>query len=71
MDMSNIGNYRRTVTLTAEVELQFVVPAALADSLLDQQTGAVDVTLVADAMSALLGNHESHYLRVKDADWQY
>jgi hypothetical protein len=58
------SNNPRDLTIKATVELEFRVPETLVDNLLDQQTGEVDATLLAQEITARLGRHDTQYLRV-------
>jgi hypothetical protein len=58
------NNTPRSLTIKATVELEFRVPETLVGDLLDQQTGEVDATLLAQEITAHLGRYDTQYLRV-------
>lgn len=54
-------------TITATVELIFQVNPYVLDSVLDHNTGEVDIDRLAYVLNATLGRHEAHGLTVISA----
>ena len=59
------------MNISATVNLTFVTSDSRFEYLIDQQTGEIDLDLLADALTAHLGKRESHSLQVTSANWKY
>lgn len=53
--------------LSIDASIEVKVDRDELDDFIDQETGEIDLTLVADALTAHLGRRNSYYLRVNGA----